>query len=146
WPFTTPPGPAPLPPKSPPPRMADWPVTYVSLDEARDYCTWAGGRLPRAWEWQYAAQVTQYTDEIADEHTRSVLLRGGSNYRPDGSHWYFPNRGGPGSGPPCTTHNKYFLFGESYERAGTVGFRCVYDRPAPATPPLGPDRAAGIGV
>ena len=56
------------------------------------------------------------------------------------SHWYFPNRGGPGSGPPCTTHNKYFLFGESYERAGTVGFRCVYDRPAPATPPLGADR------
>ena len=32
----------------------------------------------------------QYTDEIADEHTRSVLLRGGSNYRPDGSQTSFP--------------------------------------------------------
>ena len=35
--------------------------------------------------------VWQYTDEHEDDHTRSVCLRGGSNYRPGGSHWYFPN-------------------------------------------------------
>jgi len=173
---------APLPPRKPPARMKDWPVTYVSINEARNYCAWAGGRLPHAWEWQYAAQGTdgrdhpwgpdpdekcthcwptfkdgitftgpedvtahapagdspfgvsdlagnvwQYTDEVHDEHTRSVILRGGSNYRPSTSSWYFPNRAGEGSGFPCTTHNKYMLFDDAYERAGTVGFRCVYD-------------------
>jgi formylglycine-generating enzyme required for sulfatase activity len=164
---------------TPPEKMKDWPVTYVSLNEARAYCQWAGGRLPHAWEWQYAAQGTdgrsypwgdkecddcwptfntgitftgpedvtahapagdspfgvsdmagnvwQYTDEVNDEHTRSVIVRGGSNYRPSASHWYFPNRGGDGSGVPCTTHNKYMLFDDEYERAGTIGFRCVTD-------------------
>jgi formylglycine-generating enzyme required for sulfatase activity len=32
--------------------------------------------------------VWQMTSEYADGHTRSVLLRGGSNYRPSGSGWY----------------------------------------------------------
>jgi len=167
-----------IPPEDPPARMANWPVTYLSLREAREYCSWAGGRLPHSWEWSYAAQgsdlraypwgnatcdecwptwtngntftgpeavgghpsgdspfgvsdlagnVWQYTDEIHDEHTRSVLLRGGSNYRPTGSQWYFPNRADDKSAPPCTTHNKYMLFDDRYERAGTIGFRCVYD-------------------
>jgi iron(II)-dependent oxidoreductase len=65
--------------------------------------------------------VWQLTDEFQDEHTRAVLLRGGSNYRPNGSHWYFINR------VELNTHNKYFLFSASYERAGTIGFRCVVD-------------------
>ena len=33
--------------------------------------------------------VWQYTDEFQDEHSRYVILRGGSNYRPSGSSWYF---------------------------------------------------------
>jgi len=128
----------------PPAAIADLPVTYVSMQEARDYCSWANGgsRLPNEWEWQYAAQGTdgrtypwgsdkdqskyptlhggndflgsepvdkyspagdspfgvgglvgnvwQYTTEVQDAHTRGVILRGGSNYRPAGSLWYFP--------------------------------------------------------
>eukprot|EP01052_Picozoa_sp_SAG31_P019027 SAG31_NODE_1371_length_8605_cov_20.357630_4_plen_428_part_00 len=35
--------------------------------------------------------VWQYTDAYADGHTRSVILRGGSNYRPSGSGWYASN-------------------------------------------------------
>mmetsp|Transcript_49726 Transcript_49726/g.146658 ORF Transcript_49726/g.146658 Transcript_49726/m.146658 type:complete len:432 (+) Transcript_49726:1159-2454(+) len=159
----------------PPAAIADAPVTYISLADARAYCGWraGGARLPHTYEWQYAAQgldgrpypwgttkdaanfpnlttgttyggpepvgahspagdspfgvsdlvgnVWQYTDEFQDEHTRAVLLRGGSNYRPSGSSWYFPNQIELG------THNKYFLFSDGYERAATIGVRCVKD-------------------
>ena len=59
-------------------------------------------------------------------------MKGGASYRPSGSLWYFPHTDGG-----CTTghcgmnqvylHNKYFLMDDRYERAGTVGFRCVVD-------------------
>lgn len=32
------------------------PVTWVALEDARAYASWAGSRLPNEWEWQYAAQ------------------------------------------------------------------------------------------
>lgn len=65
--------------------------------------------------------VWQYTDEFQDEHSRYVILRGGSNYRPSGSSWYFTQA------KELNKHNKYFLFDDRYERAGTVGFRCLVD-------------------
>jgi formylglycine-generating enzyme required for sulfatase activity len=34
------------------------PVTWVSIEDARAYATWARKRLPHEWEWQYAAQST----------------------------------------------------------------------------------------
>jgi gamma-glutamyl hercynylcysteine S-oxide synthase len=39
-----------------PEGWANKPVTWVSLEDARSYAAWAGKRLPREWEWQYAAQ------------------------------------------------------------------------------------------
>jgi gamma-glutamyl hercynylcysteine S-oxide synthase len=41
-----------------PKAWADKPVTWVGLEDARAYATWAGKRLPHEWEWQYAAQGT----------------------------------------------------------------------------------------
>jgi len=170
---------------------ANKPVTWVSIEDAREYAKWAGKRLPHEWEWQYAAQGTdgrifpwgncdwlargtsggpsactlpndpknsptpipdkertmlpasdvdahpngaspfgvmdmvgnvwQWTDEYVDEHTRAAILRGGSHYQPQGSMWYFPQA------YKNDEHGKLLLMAPSYDRSGTVGFRCVKD-------------------
>ena len=35
--------------------LAQAPVTYVSLDDARAFCKHYGKRLPHSWEWQWVA-------------------------------------------------------------------------------------------
>jgi formylglycine-generating enzyme required for sulfatase activity len=148
------------------------PVTWVSLEDARAYAAWAGKRLPREWEWQWAAQggdgrlypwgnswdatavpiashgrtltaaddvdahpsgaspfgvmdmvgnVWQWTDEYQDTHTRGAILRGGNHYQPQGSLWYFPEA------YRNDQHSKLLLMAPSYDRSGTIGFRCVKD-------------------
>jgi iron(II)-dependent oxidoreductase len=155
-----------------PEGWANKPVTWVSIEDARAYAAWAGKRLPREWEWQYAAQGTdgrlypwgndwnaaavpavetrrvmraptdvdaypqgaspfgvmdlvgnvwQWTDEYTDAHTRAGILRGGSYYQPQGSHWYFPQA------YKLNEHGKYLLIAPSTDRSATVGFRCVVD-------------------
>ena len=160
---------------APLPGWDNKPVTWVSLEDARAYAAWAGKRLPREWEWQYAAQgsdgrrfpwgdswdatavpaphrgrtlqapadvdahpqgaspfgvldlvgnVWQWTDEFEDEHTRAAIVRGGSSYLPQTSHWYFPQA------YRLDQHGKYLLMAPSKDRSGAIGFRCVVDAPA----------------
>lgn len=157
---------------APQPGWENKPVTWVSLDDARAYCAWAGKRLPHEWEWQYAAQgsderlypwgnswdanavppanrlrnilppadvdahplgaspfgvldlvgnVWQWTDEFIDDHTRTAVLRGGSSYQPQSSHWYFPQA------YRLDQHGKYLLMAPCKDRSGCLGFRCVVD-------------------
>ncbi len=79
--------------------------------------------------------VWQWTNVFTDEHTRAGLVRGGSYYRPlmaQEPGWYFPNVRNDTSGIPLPnvpvtikSHNKILLMAPSYDRHGTVGFRCV---------------------
>ena len=148
------------------------PVTWVGIEDARAYAAWAGKRLPREWEWQYAAQgvdgrrypwgndwrpdavpppsldrhmpdppavgahpqgaspfgvedlvgtIWQWTDEYRDRHVRAAVLRGGSTYQPQTSHWYFPQAYALGE------HGKYLLMAPAKDRSAGIGFRCAVD-------------------
>ena len=65
--------------------------------------------------------VWQWTDEYQDEHTRAAVLRGGSAYQPQTSHWYFPQA------YRLDQHGKYLLMAPCKDRSGCIGFRCVVD-------------------
>jgi len=65
--------------------------------------------------------VSQWTDEYRDQHTRAAIVRGGAAYQPLGSIWYFPQT------YRLDEHQKYLLMSPGRDRAGTIGFRCVAD-------------------
>ncbi|MEV7045903.1 SUMF1/EgtB/PvdO family nonheme iron enzyme [Amycolatopsis sp. NPDC051061] len=116
------------------PGAPDEPVTYVDLDDARAYCAWRGGRLPTEDEWQLAGEklrrgtpaVWNWTEsEHSDGRTRFVMLKGGSDYRAEGSEWYVE---GGVKAPDYTV--KLLLPGLGLARSATVGFRCAWEVPA----------------
>ena len=93
--------------------------------------------------------VWQWTDEFSDAHTRVGLVRGGSYYTAVGSMWYFPNNllDTSARGVNVQTHNKLLLMAPSYDRHGTVGFRCVADAPGfPPPPPPQPPAGCADGT
>jgi iron(II)-dependent oxidoreductase len=65
--------------------------------------------------------ISQWTNEFRDEHTRAAIIRGGAYYQPRGSIWYFPQT------YRLDEHQKYLLMSPGRDRAGTIGFRCVAD-------------------
>jgi len=67
--------------------------------------------------------VSQWTDEYRDPHTRAAIVRGGAAYQPRGSIWYFPQT------YRLDEHQKYLLMSSGHDRAGTIGFRCVVNAP-----------------
>jgi formylglycine-generating enzyme required for sulfatase activity len=67
--------------------------------------------------------VSQWTDEFSDTHTRAAIIRGGAFYQPHGSIWYFPQT------YRLDEHQKYLLMSPGHDRAATIGFRCVVDAP-----------------
>ena len=76
--------------------------------------------------------VWQWTSELASSHTRAALVRGGAYWAAQGSDWYFFNNLQSGNylttGPlTLKTYARLLLMAPSYDRHGTVGFRCVVD-------------------
>jgi formylglycine-generating enzyme required for sulfatase activity len=67
--------------------------------------------------------VSQWTDEYRDPHTRAAIIRGGAAYHPLGSIWYFPQTF------RLDEHQKYLLMSPGHDRAATIGFRCAVDTP-----------------
>jgi iron(II)-dependent oxidoreductase len=65
--------------------------------------------------------VWQWTDEFVDDHTRAAVLRGGSAYQPQTSHWYFPQA------YRLDQHGKLLLMAPCKDRSAGIGFRCVVD-------------------
>jgi hypothetical protein len=123
-----------------PDSIKDKPVVYVSLDDARAFAKWAGMRLPTEWEWQVAGEthgkdfifneVWEWNEsERFDGHNHFLTLRGGcANWTLQTSRWYFPgtsNGKSPGGAQPLDSHSKFFLMKTGFDRAGTIGFRCM---------------------
>lgn len=67
------------------------------------------------WEWTES--------ERTDGRTRFCMIRGGSYYRAQGSHWYMD--GGP---QPADFAAKFLLLWPGLDRCATIGFRCVANR------------------
>jgi hypothetical protein len=66
------------------------------------------------WEWTES--------ERSDGRTRFAILRGGSYYRAEGSHWYMD--GGPQAADFAA---KTLLAWPGLDRCATIGFRCAVD-------------------
>ncbi len=109
------------------PWGSQWDSTAVPVPETRrvmrgpdDVSAHPRGASPFGVE-DLVGNVWQWTDEYVDEHTRAGILRGGSYYQPQGSHWYFPQA------YKLSEHGKYLLMSPGKDRSGAVGFRCVAD-------------------
>jgi len=67
-------------------RFYNLPVVYVSIQQAREYCRYAGGRLPRSEEWEKAAAFN-----LANPSTKN-LFPWGNNFQRNLSNWRLPGQ------------------------------------------------------
>eukprot|EP00026_Physarum_polycephalum_P003862 Phypoly_transcript_03878.p1 GENE.Phypoly_transcript_03878~~Phypoly_transcript_03878.p1 ORF type:complete len:714 (+),score=62.63 Phypoly_transcript_03878:256-2142(+) len=102
------------------PSVVPVPDKGRNLTSPDDVDAHPGGKSPFG-VWDGVGNVWQMTNEYYDEHTAALVLRGGSYYQPQGSIWYFPQA------YQLDQHGKFLLMTDSYDRSGTLGFRCAVD-------------------
>lgn len=116
------------------------PVTFVELDDAVAYATWAGCVIPTEWEWQFYADkvliagssIWNLTDSVhSDGRTRFLILKGGCTFSIRNgqgqkstsgiaeSDWYVD--GGP---QESNWVEKLLMMGRGMNRSENIGFRC----------------------
>ncbi|MBA2537640.1 MAG: SUMF1/EgtB/PvdO family nonheme iron enzyme [Actinobacteria bacterium] len=107
--------------------------TGLDLAAARAYAASVGARLPTEDEWQLAAEaglldlsgpsVWNWTEsEHSDGRTRFAILKGGCDWRAEGSDWYVDG------GPQEPSYSlKLLLLGGGLARSERIGFRLAVD-------------------
>lgn len=124
----------------PNPQDLEKPVTFVDLDDAKAFATWAGSVIPTEWEWQrnsHEINVSEHvvwnlTDSVhTDGRTRFLILKGGSYFNlREGqgakstsgiaeSDWYVD-----GGRKDADWIEKLLLMGKGMSRSENIGFRC----------------------
>jgi formylglycine-generating enzyme required for sulfatase activity len=71
--------------------------------------------------------VWQWTDEFVDAHTRAAIVRGGTAYQPQTSHWYFPPAYRLDQHGKLLLLAPLLLMAPCKDRSAGIGFRCVID-------------------
>ena len=115
------------------------PVTYINLNDAREYAKWAGAVIPTEFEWQANINpstlgpnsVMNLTDSIhSDGRTRFMILKGGSKFNVRNgqgakstsgiaeSDWYVD-----GGIKDPTWVEKLLVMGLGMDRSENIGFR-----------------------